>query len=128
MPVQFDEYEAHFSEADWPIREGTNAYRILSFLLERPDTGYTPSEIAEETAVPQGSVGPTLQRLKARGLVRHKEPYWAAPSDDQLATYEGMLLSLESMDDRYGDEGWAAVDRSKHEVSEEELEAWRAEE
>lgn len=124
MPVQFDQYEAHAAGNDWPVREGSNAHRILRFLLEHPDTGFTPSEIAEATDVPHGSVGPTLQRLEARDLVRHKEPYWAAARDDRLAAYEGMLLSLDALADR--DDGWAAVDPTDHELTPAELEAWRS--
>lgn len=128
MPVQFDEYEIHAEGVDPPIREGSNAHRILTFLLDHPSTGFTPSEIAGRTEVPRGSVGPTLQRLETRGLVRHKEPYWAAPTDEQLASEAGMLASLEALVDSTEGDGWADIDRSEYEVSEAELEAWRANE
>lgn len=127
MPVQFDEYEATVDAIEWPIREGSNAHRILSFLLERPDTGFTPSELAERTDVPRGSVGPTLHRLESRGLVRHKEPYWAAATDDRLAEAAGMLASLRAITET-GDDGWADVDPSEYEVTDEELAAWRSRE
>lgn len=126
MPVQFDEYEARADGVDRPVREGSNAHRILTFLLDHPDTGFTPSEIAERTGVPRGSVGPTLQRLAARGFVRHKEPYWAAPTDARLAEEAGMLASLQALAETGAQDGWADVDPSEYEVSDAELAAWRA--
>jgi hypothetical protein len=127
MPVRFDEYESYADDFEWLPRGGSNAHTILSFLLEQPEKGFTPSEIAAATDVPKGSVGPTLQRLHRRGLVRHKEPYWAIGEDDRIAAYEGMLQGLRSLHDRYGDDGWGDVDRTDYEVDEAELEDWRAE-
>ena len=75
MPVQFDEYDSSDDGVEWAIRENSNAHRILALLLAYPDIGFTPSEIADATDVPKGSVGPTLQRLRERDLVRHKRPY-----------------------------------------------------
>lgn len=124
MPVQFDDYDREADEVDWVLTEGSNAHTILSFLLDHPETGFTPSEIAEATGLPQGSVGPTLQRLHKRDLVRHKEPYWAISTDDRVAAYEAMLQSMEAITARGGEE-WAEIDRSEYEVDDEELEAWR---
>lgn len=124
MPVQFDDYDREADEVDWVLTEGSNAHTILSFLLDHPETGFTPSEIAEATGLPQGSVGPTLQRLHKRDLVRHKEPYWAIGTDDRVAAYEAMLQSMEAITARGGEE-WAEIDRSEYEVDEDELEAWR---
>jgi len=44
----------------------------MEFLLETPSVGYTPAELADQTEIPRGSVGPTLKRLEEAGLVRHK--------------------------------------------------------
>lgn len=125
MPVQFDEYEEHATEFDWRLTEGSNAYKILKFLLDHPDQGFTPTEIREATDIPKGSVGPTLQRLADRGLVRHKEPYWAVANDDRIAAYEGMLIGMRTMEERYEDEDWADVDWEDHAVDPDELEEWR---
>lgn len=124
MPVHFDAYEALADEVERPIRDGSNAHRILSFLLEHPETGFTPSEIAERTEIPRGSVGPTLHRLEAIGIVRHKEPYWAVATDDRLASEAGMLASLRSLAESGADD-WAEIDPSEYEVADEELMAWR---
>ena len=106
MPVRFDEYAALDHEFDPALREGSNGHRILSFLAAYPEQGFTPKEIHEAIGVPLGSVGPTLQRLKERDLVRHREPYWAIGEDDRVGTYVGMLNSLKTVDDRYGAESW----------------------
>lgn len=126
MPVGFDKFDSIDQEDDWPIRQGTNTHRIVSFLIEHQGTGITPSEIAEATDVPRGSVGPVLHRLNVRGVVRHTEPYWAGPSDKPLVSLEGMLIGLDALDCSDGNDGWAAVDRTDYEVSEDEPAAWRA--
>ncbi|MFB6205845.1 MAG: MarR family transcriptional regulator [Haloglomus sp.] len=103
MPVQFDEYERSAEQVDWRPTPGSNAATILAFLIRHRGTGFTPSEIAEETDVPVGSAGPTLQRLNERDLVRHQEPYWAAAEDDRIAAYESMLREMEALAD---DDAW----------------------
>lgn len=108
MPVDFETHEPGNSRVD--LSEGTNARRVLEFLLETPTVGYTPAEIAEETGVPRGSVGPTLNRLEAAGLVRHKEPYWAAPEDDRIAAATASFLGIETAASTYGDDWYAQND------------------
>lgn len=72
MPITIDEFE----EFD-PAGDGqTNAERVVRFLLEHRDKAFKASEIAERTGVNENSIQPVLGRLRARGLVRHKEPYW----------------------------------------------------
>lgn len=107
MPVDFETHEPGNPRVD--LSEGTNARRVLEFLLETPTVGYTPAEIAEETGVPRGSVGPTLNRLEAAGLVRHKESYWAAPEDDRIAAATASFLGIETAA-TYGDDWYAQND------------------
>jgi DNA-binding transcriptional ArsR family regulator len=106
MPVEFEEYteSTEGEEFDWTLREGSNAHRILAFLAEHPEQGFTPKEMHEATGVTRGSVGKTLQRLEERQLVRHAEPYWAIGDDDRVGTYLGMLSSLEAIAEREGTE------------------------
>lgn len=106
MPVDFAQYDPDDDAGGFRLTEGTNAHEILQFLASHPDQGFTPKEISEGTDIPRGSVGTTLSRLEERGLVRHKAPYWAIGDDDRLAAYEGMLHSLEAIEDRYGDDTW----------------------
>jgi len=97
MPVKFDEYEATSDEGGSAITPDSNTYTILAFLADHPDVGFTPSEIHEETGLPRGSVGTTLRRLAQRGLVRHKEPYWAV-DEAGIAAYEAVLTSVQTVE------------------------------
>lgn len=115
MPVEFEAYRESTDDdgGDWNLRQGSNAHRILSFLADHPDQGFTPKELHEATGVKRGSVGKSLQRLEARQLVRHAEPYWAIAEDDRVGTYLGMLTSLETVADREGtedDDMWRQAD------------------
>lgn len=92
------------------LSEGTNTRRLLKFLLKTPSVGYTPAELAEETGIPRGSVGPTLNRLEAAGLVRHKEPYWAAAEDDRIAVATAALIGVETVASTYSDDWYAQND------------------
>ena len=105
MPVDFETHEPGNPRVD--LSEGTNARRLLEFLLTTPAVGYTPAELAEETGVPRGSVGPTMNRLEAAGLVRHKEPYWAAAEDDRIAAATAAFLGVETVASSYSDDWYA---------------------
>lgn len=102
MPVEFESYDP--SRGRLNVSEGTNAGKILAFLAENPDLGFTPREIHESTEVARGSVGPTLRRLAEHGLVRHKGDYWAAAAEDRLAAIAGTALSMDAVDERLGDD------------------------
>ena len=108
MPVDFETHEPGNPRVD--LSEGTNAGQLLEFLLENPTVGYTPAELAGETGVARGSVGPTLHRLETAGLVRHKEPYWAAAEDDRIATATAAFLGVETAAATYSDDWYAQSD------------------
>ncbi|WP_218778810.1 hypothetical protein [Halobacterium hubeiense] len=61
----------------------------------------------ETTDIPRGSVGPTLRRLEDAGLVRHKEPYWAAAEDDRVAAATAAFLGVETAATTYSDDWYA---------------------
>lgn len=106
MPVHFDEYES--SDAD--IEIDSNAGQILQFLAKHPEKGYRPAEIYEALDLARGSVSPTLKRLEDRGLVRHKEPYWAiAVSQEEITRLLHINDAYEMMDARYGDEDFESA-------------------
>lgn len=86
MPISKDRFEemGDDSDGDGPT-PGTNAARILTFLRNHPDRAFTQSEIAAETEVKTGSVGPTLVRLRERGRVDHRGNYWRISDHDQTA-------------------------------------------
>lgn len=86
MPVDFEAYRDESEElGELPVDPETNAHAVLGFLAENPELGYTPTEIQAAVAIPEGSVNPTLARLRERDLVDHTSPYWSAPDDDRLA-------------------------------------------
>lgn len=76
MPIDIDRFEAPEAIRDPPTSE-----RILRFLLDHDDTAYTRGEIADAIDANPETVGTNLTRLKDRGLVRHREPYWAIIDD-----------------------------------------------
>ena len=75
VPISTDQFEDLPESGDGP-RPGTNAAEILEFLRRYSDRAFTQSEIAAETDVKPGSVGPTLVRLRERGRVDHRANYW----------------------------------------------------
>lgn len=110
MPITGD----RFDELDEDIptfEEGTNAYRVLKFLIQNRDKAFKQGEIAEQTEVKTGSIGVVLSRLHDHDLVEHKGEYWKIAEDDRLGAYEGMLLSMRTSADEgeYDTDEWDRV-------------------
>jgi len=108
MPVDFEDYHP----TDLPD-EDTNGRQILEFLAQSPELGFRPAELAEELAIPQGSIGTTLRRLEQRGFVQHKGEYWAINSeayDAHTASEIGLQAVAEQFEGDYYDqhENWDA--------------------
>jgi DNA-binding transcriptional ArsR family regulator len=114
MPVAFDEYDAMDGDIEAALDPESNAFAVLSFLVDHPDTGFTPAEIHEATELPRGSVGTTLSRLDDRGLVRHKEPYWAA-DERGIEAFTAVLRSLQSVESTTAYD-WGDVDPAAYRV------------
>lgn len=87
MPINREQFEVlgGDSSEDSPT-PGTNAAKILSFLRSHPDKAFMQSEIASETDVKTGSVGPTLVRLRERGRVDHRGKYWRVSDHDEAVS------------------------------------------
>lgn len=114
MPISADRFENIDEGSDDPS-PGTNAHEILSFLEQHPDQAFTQSEIADETDVTQGSVGPTLVRLRESGRVDHRGTYWrvsdhARSLDDAVAHAGAVAASHEEDPFEYADWQDHAVD------------------
>ena len=92
-----------------PVEPGTNAHRLLEVLVDHPEMGFTPRELAELTDVPHSSVHKTLVRLKEKGLVRKVDSYWAI-ADDVRASHVANLVSLEAIEAEYGDDAYGDDD------------------
>jgi predicted nucleotidyltransferase len=80
VPIDIEQFEDPASREELPTSQ-----RIVRFLLEHADQAYTRAEIADALDVNPETVGTNLTRLKARGLVRHREPYWAFTDDHEQA-------------------------------------------
>lgn len=89
MPIPKERFQ---TIADENIRPGTNAERIMTFLLENEAYAFRMTEIAEGADIPQGSVGPTLRRMEEDGLVEHRANYWRV-SDSYLASKTGLSMA-----------------------------------
>jgi hypothetical protein len=128
MPISGDQFERLSEDGDGPT-PGTNAVRILRFLRARPDMAFTQSEIADETGVKPGSVGPTLVRLRERGRVDHRGTYWRV-SDHDRSVDAAVGHATDTLADREADgetpslESWEAhaVDPRDHRDQDEEQE------
>lgn len=116
MPISIDEFESRD-----PERRETNAERVVRFLARNRDKAYKAIEIAETTDVKENSIHPVLNRLEERGLVRHREPYWAI--GDLETVRDAMMFSstAEFLDEALGPESreeWlnaAQKDETSHE-------------
>jgi predicted nucleotidyltransferase len=92
MPIDINRFESNGRDG---FRDRSTSERIVRFLLAHDDSAFTRSEIAEAVDVNPETVGTNLTRLKNRGLVRHREPYWALTDDTEHA--------IETVRDQYGD-------------------------
>ncbi|HKL28747.1 MAG TPA: helix-turn-helix domain-containing protein [Natrialbaceae archaeon] len=106
MPIKLDSDDG---DEVPPVRPGTNAHELLSVLLDHPDMGFTPRELADLTDVPHSSVHKTLSRLREKGLVRQVDSYWAV-TDDIAASRVANLVSLRSIEAQYGDDAYGEDD------------------
>jgi predicted nucleotidyltransferase len=102
MPIDIDRFEDAEALRDPPTSE-----RVIRFLIEHDDSAYTRGEIADAIDANPETVGTNLTRLKNRGLVRHREPYWAVTDDRERAInalrdhYDDAVLT-----DLLGTEDW----------------------
>lgn len=109
MPITADKFDE--LEEDPEPKPGTNADVILQFLETNRDHAFTQSEIRTNTGIPEGSVGPTLVRLREAGLVDHKEPYWRLSDHAEsvnAAVRDGSRVAAESEETPFDREEWEA--------------------
>jgi hypothetical protein len=116
VPISIDEFESRDPEGG-----ETNAERVVRFLARNRDKAYRAVEIAEATDVNENSIHPVLNRLEERGLVRHREPYWAIGDLDAVREAITFSATVEFLDDTLGPESrdeWltaARDDEASHE-------------
>jgi hypothetical protein len=99
VPISIDEFESHD-----PEKRETNAERVVRFLAENRDKAYKAIEIAEATGVDENSIHPVLNCLEERGLVRHREPYWAIGDVEKVQNAMAFSSTVAFLDDVLGPE------------------------
>jgi Mn-dependent DtxR family transcriptional regulator len=76
--IDIEEFEN--ADAD-EFEERTDTERIVVFLDDHDDRAWKAATVAERLGLDTDAVSAILSRLKERGLVRHKRPYWAITDD-----------------------------------------------
>ena len=100
--IDIDEFEN--ADAD-DFAERNDTERIVRFLDEHDDRAWKAATIAERLDLKTDAVSAILSRLKDRGLVRHKRPYWAITDDtERLRSAYRLHRHHERADDQYGEE------------------------
>ena len=100
--IDIDEFE----DADPDeFEERNDTERIVLFLDEHDDRAWKAATIAERLGLETDALSALLSRLKERGLVRHKRPYWAITNDEErLQSAYQLHRHHERADDQYGEE------------------------
>lgn len=113
MPISQDEFRAIDTEGRTrlDLSADTTQGTVFRFLLANADRAFRQREIVEAVDVPKGSVGPTLKRLEERGLVEHRDRFWAVTDVEHAVASAGLHSA-------------AAVDELDGGFSDDEVEAW----
>lgn len=108
MPISIDEFESGEREETLSTAE-----RVVGFLAENDDKAFTRGEIADALDADSNTVGTNLSRLKKRGLVRHRDGYWAITDDEKrLAEYGGYERATTLFNEQLGIEDVEAWDEA----------------
>jgi len=100
--IDIDEFEN--ADAD-EFEDRNDTERIVLFLDEHADRAWKAATIAERLGLDTDAVSAILSRLKERGLVRHKRPYWAITDDEErLQSAYRLHRHYETADEQYGEE------------------------
>jgi Mn-dependent DtxR family transcriptional regulator len=87
------------------FEERNDTERIVQFLDENDDRAWKVVTVTEQLDLDPDAVSAILSRLKERGLVRHKRPYWAITDDEErLRAAYRLHQHHETADEQYGEE------------------------
>jgi Mn-dependent DtxR family transcriptional regulator len=108
MPIGIDVFEGEESLGDPSTGE-----RVVAHLAANDDKTFERSEIAAAIDADPNAVGSALTRLKDRGLVRHREHYWAVTDDhERLRDAYNVHALLEGLatgeDEPFDREAWVS--------------------
>lgn len=114
-----------WAEADGKIEPDSNKGKALRFLAANPGEGFTPTEIANQTEIKEGSAPKTMQRLVKQGYTVSIEGYHFIP-ENRLGDVRAALTNshaAKSLNDRPRDEvEWDEPDKKAAEVADELVE------
>lgn len=108
MPISKDEFRS--IDEDEPSRPDlspdTTQGTVYRFLLEHADQAFRQREIVAALDVPEGSVGPTLNRLEEHGLVEHRDRFWAIEDTEHAVVSAGFhsAATADEIDGGFSDE------------------------
>lgn len=86
--IDIDEFENADTDS---FEERTDLENIVLFLDKHDDWAWKAATVAERFGLEKDAISSILSRLKERGFVRHKRPYWAITDDKDDPLY---LLTL----------------------------------
>jgi len=111
MPISRDEFRSIDEDGETlpDLSVDTTQGTVYRFLLEHADQAFRQREIVTAVDVPEGSVGPTLQRLEQHGLVEHRDHFWTI-ADAEHAVVSAGLHSATTADEIDGGFSDADVD------------------
>ncbi|WP_042664197.1 helix-turn-helix domain-containing protein [Haloferax sp. ATB1] len=100
--IDIDEFEN--ADAD-EFEERNDTEQIVLFLDDHDDRAWKAATIAERLGLDTDAVSAILSRLKERGLVRHKRPYWAITDNkERLQSAYRLHRDHKTADEQYGEE------------------------
>lgn len=107
MPISEDEFQT--IDADGPMLDlasDTTQGEVYQYLLANADKAFRQREIIDAVDVPEGSVGPTLQRLEQHGLVDHRGRYWKIADAEHATASTGLhgAATPDEIDGGFSDE------------------------
>lgn len=113
MPIRKDEFRALDTDGQTlpDLSPDTTQGTVYRFLLEHADQAFRQREIVAAVDVPEGSVGPTLQRLEQHGLVEHRDRFWAVADTEHAVVAAGRHAA-------------ATADERDGGFSDEDIEVW----
>lgn len=89
MPISIDTFEG-----DTTLTAPSISEQVLTYLARHSEQAFTRSELAAAIDADANAVGSALSRLKKRGLVRHRDTYWAITDDRERLRAAGELHGL----------------------------------
>jgi DNA-binding transcriptional MocR family regulator len=110
VPIPEDDFQTIDGDGDGQpmldLSPDTTQGKLFRFLLEHADQAFRQREIITSIDVPRGSVGPTLSRLEQRGLVEHRDRFWAVADAEHAVATAGLhgAATADEVDGGFSDE------------------------